>query len=242
RSCDRAVRPEALYASPNGLAPHYSRFRVAERLLLTGHSHQAWPDAGFEAQQRAWLDAAECLDEKWERAFAQAERVRRGFARLLDDSDGTIALGANTHELIVRWLSALPLGQRPRLVTTTAEFHTIRRQLDRLAEEGIAVARVPGLPAATLAERLARTVDDRTSHYRAAAVFEFFERQDLTPTLLREVSQHQVRLLARLFDDLDLDPAVMSRDRSVPIDRIGGFLALQCPRAEALSHRLRHDG
>ena len=30
------------------LAVHYSRFRVAERLLLTGHSHQAWPDGGFE--------------------------------------------------------------------------------------------------------------------------------------------------------------------------------------------------
>ena len=28
------------------------------RLLLTGHSHQAWPDCGFAAQQRAWLDAA----------------------------------------------------------------------------------------------------------------------------------------------------------------------------------------
>ena len=32
--------------TPNALAPHYARFRVAERLLLTGHSHQAWPDAG----------------------------------------------------------------------------------------------------------------------------------------------------------------------------------------------------
>jgi len=353
-----------LYASPNALAPHYSRFRVAERLLLTGHSHQAWPDVGFEAQQHAWLDAAEYVDEKWEHAFAQAERVRRGFARLLDDSDGTIALGANTHELVVRWLSALPIRQRPRLVTTTAEFHTIRRQLDRLAEEGIAVAKVPALPATTLAERLARTVDDRTaavlvsavlyenahlvpnlahvleacrragellvdayhalnvvpfslraegleaafvvgggykycqlgegncflrvpvscaprpvitgwfsefallpsapaggqvpygfgpdrfagatydptSHYRGAAVFEFFEQHDLTPTLLREVSQHQIRLLAQLFDDLDLDPAVVSRDRSLPIERIGGFVALRCPRAEALSRRLRHEG
>ena len=136
------MRPEPLYASPNALAPHYRRSRVAERLLLTGHSHQAWPDVGFEAQQQAWLDAAEHLDAKWERAFAMADRVRRGFARLLDDPQGTIALGANTHELVVRWLSALRLGRRPRLVTTTAEFHTIRRQLDRLAEEGIAVVKV----------------------------------------------------------------------------------------------------
>ena len=356
------MRPEPLYASPNALAPHYRRSRVAERLLLTGHSHQAWPDVGFEAQQQAWLDAAEHLDAKWERAFATADRVRRGFARLLDDPQGTIALGANTHELVVRWLSALRLGRRPRLVTTTAEFHTIRRQLDRLAEEGIAVVKVPALPAATLAERLARTVDDRTaavlvsavlyenahivpnlahvleacrrvgaellvdayhalnvvpfslrteglaeafmvgggykycqlgegngflrippectlrpvitgwfsefealaaggaagpvtygpgaarfagatfdptSHYRAARVFDFFEELELTPDLLRQVSQHQVGLLASLFDALDADPRVITRDRAVTLSELGGFLALQSPRAEELCRRLR---
>ena len=30
--------------SPNALAAHYRHFRVGERLLLSGHSHQAWPD------------------------------------------------------------------------------------------------------------------------------------------------------------------------------------------------------
>ena len=92
--------------SPNALARHYSRFRVSERLLLTGHSHQAWPDCGFDAQARAWLDAAELVDDKWERAFAQAEAVRSGFARLLVDAPERIALGTNTHELVVRFLSA----------------------------------------------------------------------------------------------------------------------------------------
>jgi kynureninase len=51
--------------SPNALAPHYARFGVAERLLLTGHSHQAWPDVAFEAQSAAWLDAARYVDDKW---------------------------------------------------------------------------------------------------------------------------------------------------------------------------------
>jgi len=69
---------EDLRHRPNALAEHYTRFRVAERLLLTGHSHQAWPDCGFEAQQRAWLDAAERVDAKWEQAFAMADRVRGG--------------------------------------------------------------------------------------------------------------------------------------------------------------------
>jgi kynureninase len=67
---------DSLRASPNALAPHYTRFRVGERLLLTGHSHQAWPDIGLEAQQEAWLDAADLADRKWARAEAVAETVR----------------------------------------------------------------------------------------------------------------------------------------------------------------------
>lgn len=160
------LTPETLYAHPNALAPDYSRFRVSERLLLTGHSHQAWPDRGFEGQRRAWEDAAELVDEKWDEAFARADRVRRGWAELLGDGrpvDGHIALGANTHELIVRFLSAVGLAGRPRLVTTDGEFHTIRRQLARLGEEGIEIVRVAPDPVDTLAERVAAAVDDRTA-------------------------------------------------------------------------------
>src|SRR4030095_5601581 len=119
-----SMRPMAVFIGPpvleessmgpgspttNPLAQHYSRFRVHERLLLTGHSHQAWPDVGFEGQQQAWLDAAEFVDDKWERAAAQAAAVRAGFARIIGDSADNIALGQNTHELGTRWRSALPL-------------------------------------------------------------------------------------------------------------------------------------
>jgi kynureninase len=350
---------------PESLAPHYKRFRVTERILLTGHSHQAWPDCGFEGQQRAWLDTAEYVDDVWEKAFNKAVEVRRGFARLLDDSPERIALAPNTHELVVRFLSALPLKKRPKLITTDGEFHTIRRQLDRLAEEGIAVVKVAALPAATLAERLARAVDDGTaavlvsavlytnahivphlgavltacrrvgaellvdayhalnivpfslreqglegayavgggykycqlgggngflrmpedcalrpvvtgwfsefaeltelpragrvsygagparfagatydptSHYRAAAVFAFFKEQGLTPEKLRELSQHQVGLLASGFDALGADPALISRDRSVLLNAIGGFLALRAPHAARLFAALKERG
>jgi kynureninase len=159
--------PESLYGHPNALAPEYSRFRVGERLLLTGHSHQAWPDRGFAGHQRAWEAAAEFVDEKWDEAFERADRVRRGWAGLLGDSGdpdrGDYALGSNTHELVVRFLSALPLRTKPRLVTTNGEFHSIRRQLARLAEEGIEVVRVPRDPVETLAERLVAEADDATS-------------------------------------------------------------------------------
>ncbi|MCY4574266.1 MAG: kynureninase [Gemmatimonadetes bacterium] len=172
---------ESSAIAPEELARHYSRFRVSERVLLTGHSHQAWPDVAFAAQQQAWLDAAEMVDDKWGRAFEVADEVRAGYRRLLDDPDGHIALGQNTHELLIRFLSALPLRERPRLVTTDGEFYTIRRQLDRLEEEGIEVVRVggqgdtggvqsTGARGDSMAERVIRAVDDRTAAVLVSSV------------------------------------------------------------------------
>jgi selenocysteine lyase/cysteine desulfurase len=325
-------------------------------MLLTGHSHQAWPDCGFEAQSQAWLDAARHVDDKWDHAFERAQRVREGFTRLLGDAGEGIALAPNTHELVVRLLSALPLRARPRLLTTDGEFHTIRRQLDRLAEEGLEVVRVAEQPVETVSARLASAVDGRTalvlvsavffdtgriarglgqvaascrrhgaallvdvyhalnvvpfsltdeglgdafvvgggykycqlgegncflrlppgttlrpaltgwyseftaltergaygqggdrfagatydptSHYRAAAVFQFFREQGLAPALLREVSRHQIGVLASAFDSLDLDPVAVARDCAVSLDEIGGFLALRTPLAASLAREL----
>ena len=183
---------------PEQLAKHYSRFRVTERILLTGHSHQAWPDVAFEAQQHAWLDAAEHVDDVWDLAFEKANEVRRGFARLLDDTPERIALAQNTHEFVVRFLSALPLRIRPQLVTTDGEFHTIRRQLDRLAEEGIEVIKVPALPAATLAERLAISVDDRTAAVLVSSVL--YSNAHIVPNL-RAVVEACERVGAELLVD-----------------------------------------
>jgi kynureninase len=192
---------------PNLLAAHYTRFRVTERILLTGHSHQAWPDVAFEAQQRAWLDAAELVDDKWERAFERAERVRVGFARLLGDVPENIALGQNTHELVTRWLSALPLKARRRIVTTTGEFHTIRRQLDRLAEEGLDIIRVPARPVEDLSARVAREVDDRALAVMVSSVL--FETAEIVPELHRVAEaceSHGAALLVDAYHHLNVVP------------------------------------
>jgi kynureninase len=352
-----------LTLTPNPLAAHYTRFRVRERLLLTGHSHQAWPDRAARGHEQAFADAAEHVDAKWSHARARAARVRAGFARLLDARPETIALGQNTHELVVRWLSALRLRSHPRLVTTDGEFHSARRQLQRLEEEGIEVVRVASRPAESAGERLAQALDARTagvlastvfydsgeragglsllarscerqgvpllldayhqlnvvplslraeglerafvtgggykycqlgegncflrvpedcelrpvvtgwfaelealeepradgvsyglsgqrfagatydpvSHYRAAEVFDFFDEQGLAPELLRAVSQHQLKLLRDSFDALALPARVIAR-RDVPLERLGGFLALEAPRAAELQRELARRG
>ena len=193
--------------SINELARHYSRFRVGERLLLTGHSHQAWPDVGFEAQQRAWLDAAEFVDDKWSRAEDQARRVREGFAALLGDRADNIALGQNTHELVTRWLSALPLSERPRLVTTDAEFHTIHRQVDRLAEAGLDVATVSARPVDTLATRIGAEVDARTACVMVSSVL--FDTAEIVPSLdqlAASCRQHGASLLVDAYHHLNVVP------------------------------------
>lgn len=354
----------ALAAAPNALAADYRQFRVAERLLLSGHSHQAWPDVAFAGQLEAAEDAARWADAKWEHAMARAERVREGYRQLLGDPEGEIALASATHDLLVRLLSALPFERQRRVVTTDGEFHSLRRQLARIEQDGFEIVREPVDDIGTLSERLASRVDDSvlavfvsavlyetarivpgldalaarcarhgvplvvdayhalgvmpfrlhplglesafvvgggykylqlgegnaflrlppgtdlhpritgwfaefdalarqtpgqmvawgspasrfagatydpTSHYRAARVMTFFVERGLTPELLRAVSQHQVGRLAARFDALDLPPDRVKRDRRTPIDGLGGFLALESPRAgelcEALSRR-----
>jgi kynureninase len=364
------IAVEDLAATPNALAPHYARFRVAERVLLTGHSHQAWPDVAREGVLEAFDDAADAVDGKWERADAKAEAVRAGIRAWLDDPGAEIALGASTHDLVIRFLSALDLaGARQRLVTTGGEFHSLRRQLDRVAEAGLDVVRVATDPVDTLAARLAEAVDDDpgrtaavlvsavlyetarivphlgeladacrrrdvellvdayhalgpvplptagtglgdawivgggykylqlgegncflrlpphadrlrpvvtgwfaefeglagdhddprvsyapgarrfagatydpTSHYRATRVMRFFVEHGLGPGLLHRSYQHQLAVLARCVDDLDVPEELITRDRATPLTRVGGFLALRSPQADRLQRALAARG
>lgn len=197
----------------NVLAPHYSRFRVAERLLLTGHSHQAWPDVAREAQLEAFDVAAEAVDEKWSRAFEKAEAVREGYRNLLGEPGGTIALGANTHELLVRFLSALDLPRRRRLVTTDAEFHSARRQLLRLSEEDIDLVVIAADPVPTLAERLAAEVDSSTAAVIVSSVlFETSRRVPGLSAVATACTTHGAELLVDAYHQLGVVPMDLDTD------------------------------
>ncbi len=90
--------------------------------------------------------------------------------------------------------------------------------------------------------RFAGSTYDPTSHYRAAEVFSFFRETGLTPHLLREISQHQVGLLARKCDALDADPQLITRDRTTPTEGIAGFLVLHSPRAAEICQSLLERG
>jgi kynureninase len=82
---------------------------------------------------------------------------------------------------------------------------------------------------------------DPTSHYRAAAVFDFHVQQGLTPERLRTINQRQVMLLKSSFEALDVKEA-LAHVVGVPDERRGGFLAVRSPHAADLSRRLRERG
>lgn len=198
------------------LQPFYRAARVDERVLLTGHSHQAWPDVALEGLKESFVDATSCLDKKWERAFAKAESVRHGYRRLLGSTDAELALFQNTFDAIVAWLSALPLVRRPHLVTSDAEFHSLRRLLQRLEEEGVVVDRIPARPVATLAERYSNHLAQlRAKSLSPAAAFcssVLFESSEIVPgldLLAAEARRCGVPLLLDTYHHLNAAPFSM---------------------------------
>ncbi|MBS0502270.1 MAG: class V aminotransferase [Proteobacteria bacterium] len=127
-----------------------------ERLHMAAHSHHLWPDASFDGHYQAWEDAAKLADRKWDRIMAEiwpeAQRQVAGELGLPDPS--TIAFAPNTHELIVRLISAHD-GPRPlKVLATDGEFHSFRRQSARWEAAGeMIVERVPVEPFASFSDR-----------------------------------------------------------------------------------------
>ena len=79
--------------------------------------------------------AVRLADRKWEKIFGEVlPAAQRHIADELNLPDpATIAISTNTHDFLVRIVSALPMEQ-PRVVASDGEFHSFRRQSQRWAE------------------------------------------------------------------------------------------------------------
>src|SRR5262245_48106913 len=138
---------KALFSRALGAAPG--------RLHMAAHSHHLWPDAGREAQIQAWDDAATLADRKWDKVFGevwpQAQANVAGELNL--PSHESVVFAPNTHEFLVRLVSAAP--RRPvRVLSTDGEFHSFRRQSARFVETGeITLETVPCEPLESFEDR-----------------------------------------------------------------------------------------
>lgn len=126
-----------------------------DRLHMAAHSHHLWPDASFVGQIAAWEDAARLADRKWGRVMEEiwpAAQMHVGWELGLPDP-ATVAFAPNTHDLLVRLVSAM--GKRPvRMLASGGEFHSFRRQAARWVESGaITLDTIPVDPRADFADR-----------------------------------------------------------------------------------------
>ncbi len=126
-----------------------------ERLHMAAHSHHLWPDASFDAQQQAWLDAAYLADRKWDKVMDEVwPEAQRHVAAELNVAADRIVFSSNTHDFLIRLLAAVPAQGPVRILTSDGEFHSARRQFARLEEEGLAlVTRVAAEPFASFSGR-----------------------------------------------------------------------------------------
>ncbi|MDX1586477.1 MAG: DegT/DnrJ/EryC1/StrS family aminotransferase [Balneolaceae bacterium] len=152
------------------LAPHYSHFDVSNRLLFSGHSHQAWPDVALEGLKESFHTAATEVDTKWDTAFEKTEVLRQYLREFYDDPNGYYCLAENTHLLLVSWLSSYDLKNKPKVITTDAEFHSMYRQLHRLEEEGLKVEMVDAESDDIVAD-IRRKIDRETSAIMLSRVY-----------------------------------------------------------------------
>lgn len=131
-----------------------------DMLHLCAHSHHLWPDAGYHGHLAALEDAIHLSDQKWGKVFSAIyPEAQTEVAKELRLSDpGTIVFTGNTHEALVRLISAKPLGKPLKVLTSDGEFHSFRRQADAFEEAGrFALTRVPVHPFDSFSERFLRT-------------------------------------------------------------------------------------
>ena len=117
---------------------YYSRFLKGHegKLHFAAHSHHFWPDVSRDAQIAYWDESAIHSDNKWDKIFSEIiPKTQKHIAQILNlKNHEQIVLAPNTHELSTRLLS-LFLGKKDlRILTTTNEFHSWRRQFLRLSE------------------------------------------------------------------------------------------------------------
>ena len=108
-----------------------------DRLHFAAHSHHLWPDASHDGHMAAWEDAAVLADHKWAKIMGPvwSEAQQHVAAELNLPDPATLSFAPNTHDFIVRTLSAIP-GRPVRVLATDGEFHSFRRQMERWVEAG----------------------------------------------------------------------------------------------------------
>lgn len=136
---------------------------LAEKTYLNSCSQGALSQrvrAAYEEYLRGWdQNGAE-----WGRWVERAEAMRASFARLLHATPDEIAITTSVSQAVAALVSALPLGERPRIVIGDYEFPTVGQIAHAQELRGAEVVHVrPASDGSIPPERFDEVVDERTA-------------------------------------------------------------------------------
>lgn len=120
----------------------YSKSLKHNEMHFAAHSHHPWPDCTEEAHNQFWKDSNQYLDKKWDHIFGKViPETQKNIASILNLSNPEwIAFAPNTHEFVMRLFSCFQ--GKIKVLTTDSEFHSFKRQLQRLIEANLVEATV----------------------------------------------------------------------------------------------------
>ncbi len=111
-----------------------------------------------------YLDGWDANGAEWGHWVERAEAARAAFARLLGARPGEIAVTTSVSQGVSGIVSALPLGERPRIVISEYEFPTVGQIAHAQELRGAEVVHVrPDADGSIPPERFAAVVDERTA-------------------------------------------------------------------------------
>ena len=213
----------------SSLQPHYSHFNVESRLLFSGHSHQAWPDVAREGVLECYDDAASLIDGKWGKVFERVDILRNYLRDWYQDPTGRYTPASSTHDLLIKWLSALDLQKGDEVITTGGEFYSIFRQSKALIDAGIDVNFIDTVDYLTINERLYAAITPNT---KAVLVSRVFFEMGLQLLHLQNIAERCVAFgVPLLIDDYHGTNVVPTKIGSTIFEQtywlIGGYKYLQ---------------
>jgi len=158
---------------PMKVRKQYSKSLKEGVILLTAHSHRAWPNVAWLGQKKAIELAQGNLDRKWGVIFGEViPRFQELVSSRIGSNDSSLlANDENTHNLVTKVLSCYNWDSRTRFVTTSSEFHSLKRQLLRLKKEGVNVDFVGTEEKNTLTQRIVEATIPGTSAVLVSTVF-----------------------------------------------------------------------
>jgi len=209
------------------IRPHYARFLSTreEQCVLTAHSHQAWPDISREGHLACWDDAAELIDAKWGKVFSEIlpDFQKHVAARLGTTRFDDLAVAPNTHELVYRLASCF--GADAHVLTTDGEFHSLRRQLDRLSEESTRVTRVPVVGEGSFSERFCAALDHERPTWAALSMVMFSTSEVIAglPAILTKAQELDIPILVDTYHGFNVMPMQVDAWPGAPFVVGGGY-------------------